>query len=54
MSAGNDGILVESQNFEEPPSKKIKTYGRETETDKEKREKFWWIQEIVEYLLDSP
>ena len=54
MSAENDGILVESQNFEEPPSKKIKTYGRETETAKEKREKFWWTEEIVENLLYSP
>ena len=40
MSAENVGILVESQNFKEPPCKKKKTHGRERETDKEKREKF--------------
>ena len=54
MSAENDEILVESQNFVEPPSKKKKAYGTETETDKEKIEKFQWTEEIVEYLLDSP
>ena len=41
MSVENVGILVESQKFKEPPSKKKKAYGRETETDKEKREKFF-------------
>ena len=40
MSAENVEILVESQNFKEPLSKKKKIYGRETETDKEKRERF--------------
>ena len=54
MSAENDEILVESQNFVEPLSKKKKAYGTETETDKEKIEKFKWTEEIVEYLLDSP
>ena len=54
MSAENDEILVESQNFVEPLSKKEKAYGTETETDKEKIEKFKWTEEIVEYLLDSP
>ena len=39
MSTENDEILVENQNFQEPPRKKKKTYGRSTETDKEKREK---------------
>ena len=45
--------LLESQNFMEPPSKKRKTYARETETEKEKRKKFQWTEEMVEYLLDS-
>ena len=54
MAAENDEILMESQNLEEPPGKKKKTYGRETEPDKEKREKFQLTEEIVEYLLDSP
>ena len=40
MSAKNVGILVGSQNFKEPPSKKKKTYMTETESNKEKREKF--------------
>ena len=53
MSAENVRILVESKNFKEPPSKKKKTYGSETETDTEKREKFQWTKEMVEYLLDS-
>ena len=44
--------MVESQNFMAPPSKKKKTYGRETETD-EKREKLQWTEEMVEYLQDS-
>ena len=48
MSAENVEILVESQNFMAPPSKKKKTYGRETETD-EKREKFQRTEEMVEY-----
>ena len=48
MSVENVGILVESQKFKEPPSKKKKGYGRETETDKEKREKFFWTKEMVE------
>ena len=43
---------MESQNFMAPPSKKKKTYGRETETD-EKREKLQWTEEMVEYLQDS-
>ena len=47
-------ILVERQNLMEPPSKKKKkTFGREKETDKEKREKFQWTEEIVEQLLNS-
>ena len=50
ISAENVEILVESQNFMEPPNKKKKTYGRETETDKEKREKFNWTKEMVEIL----
>ena len=40
MSTENNEILVESLNFEEPPSKKKKTYGRETETDKENKRTF--------------
>ena len=28
-------------------------YGRETETDREKRKKFQWTQEMIKYLLDS-
>ena len=40
MSSEKVEILVESKNFKEPPSKKKKTYGRETETNKEIREKF--------------
>ena len=54
MWAEKDEILVETQNFEEPPSKKRKTCGRETEIDKEKREKFLWTEGVVEFLLDSP
>ena len=53
MSAENVQILVESWNFKEPPNKKKKTYGRETETNKEKREKFQWTEEMVEYSPDS-
>ena len=53
MSAENVQILVEGQNFKEPPSKTKKTYGRQTKTNKEKREKFQWTEEMVEYLLDS-
>ena len=30
-----------------------KRYGRETETDIEKRKKIHWIKEVVQYLLDS-
>ena len=30
-----------------------KTYGRETETDKEKTKKLQWTKEMIEYLLDS-
>ena len=44
---------MESQNFKEPPSKKKKEYERDTETDKEKREKFQWTEEMVEYLIHS-
>ena len=46
-------ILVKGQNFKEPSNKKKKTYGRETETNKEKRQKFQWTEEMVEYSLDS-
>ena len=46
-------ILVKDQNFKEPSNKKKKTYGRETETNKEKRQKFQWTEEMVEYSLDS-
>ena len=53
MSAENVQILVEGQNFKEPPSKTKKTYGRQTKTNKGKREKFQWTEEMVEYLLDS-
>ena len=49
MSAKNVGILMGSQNFNKPPSKKKKTYMRETESNKEKREKFQWTKEMVEY-----
>ena len=51
MSAENVETLVESQNFIISPSNKKKTYGRETETDIEKRKKFQWIEEMVAYLL---
>ena len=37
----------------EPPSKRKKAYGRETESVKEKREKSQWTDQMVEYLLDS-
>ena len=37
----------------EPPSKRKKTYGRETESVKEKKEKSQWTDQMVEYLLDS-
>ena len=40
MSAENVETLVESQNFIISPSNKKKAYGRETETDIEKRKKF--------------
>ena len=40
MATENVETLLESQNIMEPPSKKRKTYGRETETEKEKRKKF--------------
>ena len=40
MATENVKTLLKSQNFAEPPNKKGKTYGRETETDKEKRKKF--------------
>ena len=53
MSAENVEILLESQNFKEPPCKKKNTHKRERETDKEKREKFQQTKEMVEYLLDS-
>ena len=53
MSAENMEILVESQNFKKPPTKKKKKYRRETKTDKEKREKFQWTEEMLGYLLDS-
>ena len=53
MATENVETLVESQNFMEPLSKKRKTYGRETETEKEKRKQFQWTEEMVEYLLDS-
>ena len=53
MSSEKVEILVESKNFKEPPSKKKKTYGRETETNKEIRQKFQWTEKMVEYLLDS-
>ena len=33
--------------------KRKKTYGGETETNKGKREKFQWTEEMLEYLLDS-
>ena len=36
MSAENVEILVESQNFTAPPSKKKETYGRETEANEKK------------------
>ena len=52
MSAENVNIFVESENFKEPRSKK-KTYERETETHKEKREKFQWTEEMIEHLLFS-
>ena len=42
---------MKSKNFKEPLSKK-KTIWNETETDKRKREKFQWTEEMVEYLLD--
>ena len=45
MSAETVRILVESKNFKQPPSKKKKTYGSETETDTEKRQKFQWTKE---------
>ena len=50
MSTENVEFLVESQNLQ---AKRKKTYGRETETDKELREKFRWTEEMVVYLLDS-
>ena len=53
MSSEKVEILVESKNFKEPPSKKKKAYGRETETNKEIREKFQWTEKMVGYLLDS-
>ena len=53
MTAENVETLLESQNFMESPSKKNKTYGSETETDKEKRKTFQWTEEILEYFLDS-
>ena len=40
MSSEKVEIFVKSKNFKEPPSKKKKAYGRETETNKEIREKF--------------
>ena len=40
MATENVETLLESQNIMEPPSKKRKTYGRETETEKERRKKF--------------
>ena len=47
-------ILVKRQNFMEPlRKKKKKTFGKEIETDKEKRESFQWTEEIVEHLLNS-
>ena len=53
MSAKNVEILVESQNFKELRNQKKKTYGREPETNTEKRKKFQWTEEIVQYLLSS-
>ena len=52
MAAENVETLAEIQNFMELSSKK-KAYGRETETDKEKRNIFQGTEEIVEYFLDS-
>ena len=40
MVTENVETLVESQHFLEPPSKKRRTYGRETETEKENERSF--------------
>ena len=53
MSPENVQILVENQNFMEPPSKRKKIYGREAETGIEKGNKFQWTEEMVEYFRDS-
>ena len=53
MSPENVQILVENQNFMEPPSKRKKMYGREAETGIEKGNKFQWTEEMVEYFRDS-
>ena len=45
--AENEETLVESSRQKE------KKYGRKAETDKEKRKKFQWTKEMIEYLLDS-
>ena len=47
MSAKNIEILVESSKQKE------KTYGREKETNKEKRMNFQGSEEMVEHLPDS-
>ena len=53
MAAENVETLVQGQNFMELSSKEKKAYGRETETDKEKRKTFQGTEEIVEYFLGS-
>ena len=53
MSPESVQILVENQNFMEPPSKRKKMYGREAETGIEKGNKFQWTEEMVEYFRDS-
>ena len=51
LKGGNFGEKTKLYGTSEEKEKK--TFGREIETDKEKRESFQWTEEIVEHLLNS-